>query len=72
MKQETKNILFEAWAYSEWQNMLTKTVLEYMVNKVKDEGFGESDILEFMIEERENRAYWCRSNPDWYKKYMKK
>jgi len=69
MKQETKNKLFEAWAYCDAMDKSTEYILCYMADQVENEDFDESNVIDFMLKESFNRKLWYRTNPDWYKKY---
>jgi hypothetical protein len=69
MKLETKNKLFEAWAYCDWEDKSTEFMLQYMQDV---SGCGLDSVINFMDKQSKNRQQWYNENPNWDKKYSPK
>ena len=69
MKAETKNKLFEAWAWCDMEDKSTEFMLSYMADIVPS--WDESDVVEWIQKNSKNRKAWYEANPNWYKKYEK-
>lgn len=67
MKAETKNKLFEAWAYCDWKDKSTEFMLSYMANIVP--GWDESDVVDWIQKNSSGRSQWYRENLNWFEKY---
>jgi hypothetical protein len=66
MKLETKNKLFEAWAYCDWKDKSTEFMIAYM----QDFASVNFDcVINFITTQGEKRSEWYKQNPEWFKKY---
>lgn len=67
LTQEQQQILFEAWAYCDWQDKSTEFMLEYMQDKAET---SLDNVLEFIQNKPSERQDWYKNNPNWYDKYQ--
>ena len=67
MKPETKDKLFEAWAYCDMKDKSTEFMLSYMSDFVPS--WDDSDVCDWIQKNSSKRTDWYNKNPDWYKKY---
>lgn len=67
MKTETKNALYEAWAYCDWKDKSTEFMIEYMKSQAKVSFDTVMSFLEKSTDEA--RSQWYKDNPQWYEKY---
>ena len=63
MKKETKDKLFEAWAYCDWQDKSTEFMLAYMADMVPS--WDESDVADWMI------SAGSKGRSEWFKRKIK-
>lgn len=66
MKLETKNKLFESWAYCDWKDKSTEFMIEYMKDFAK---VSHDCVMSFICKQGKNRTQWYKDNPNWFKKY---
>lgn len=62
MKAETRNKLFEAWAYCDEEDKSTEFMIQYM------QDIAEVDldcVLNFIDRKSDLRQQWYKENPDW-------
>lgn len=63
---DKKDLLFEAWAYCDWQDKSTEFMFQYMQDVAN---VSLDEVLNFIKKESKNRKEWYNNNPDWFKKY---
>lgn len=66
MDKETKDKLFEAWAYCDWQDKSTPYMFAFMESVAN---ISHDQVLDFIVNESDNRSEWYKNNPNWTEKY---
>lgn len=67
MDKQTKNTLFEAWAYCDHYDKSTEFMIEYMKSQANLE---HDEVIDFLQETSDTeRVKWYSNNPNWFEKY---